>query len=184
MPTQVQFFKGDDTERKFFNSANPIITILETGKDELYAGAYENFKLGEVLYDSGRAPLANAIPRDIFREAFSSIFGSFLSAGSFETYLSVFRQIFGDDVEVTFGVPAPGKLTIDIVAQGLALFDLIGRSIQNDAYVIDTIVDYDGDIVTGQSIKGFETQYELEQMLFEMVPAGIYTEITLTVGSP
>lgn len=183
MPTQAQFFKGDDTELKYFNSGNPIIQNLETGKDEFFDDAYACFALGEILYDSGRAPLANAIPRDIFRESFATIFGSFLEAGSFETYLEVFRNIFGNSVEVTFAVPAPGKLTIDIVASGLALFDLIGRTIQDDTYVIDEIVDYDGNNIVGQSIKGFETQYELEQMLFEMVPVGIYTQITLTVGA-
>lgn len=183
MATQPQFYKGDAEELKFFNSANTIITNLETGKDEFFEGAYSCFKLGEVLYDSGRAPLANAIPREIFREAFATIFGSFLEAGSLETYLSVFRNIFGEDVQVTFTVPAPGKLNIDIVASGLALFDLIGRTIQDDSYVIDEIVDYDGNNIVGQSIKGFETQYELEQMLFEMVPGGIFTQISLTVGA-
>lgn len=183
MATEVQFYKGDPTERKYYGSANPILINLETGKDEFFEGAYSCFKLGEILYDSDRAPLANAIPREIFREAFATIFESFLEAGSFETYLDVFRNIFGEDVQVTFGVPSPGKLTIDIVATGLALFDLVGRTIQDDNYVIDEIVDYDGDNIAGQSIKGFETQYELEQMLFEMVPDGIYTQISLTVGS-
>lgn len=182
MPTP-QFYKGDEKELKIFNSANPVIVNLETGKDEFFDNAYSAYPLGDVLYDSGRAPLANAIPRDIFRESFATIFGSFLEAGSFETYLEVFRNIFGEDVAVTFAVPAPGKLNIDIVATGLAIFDLVGRTIQDDTYVIDEIVDYDGNNVVGQSLKGFETEYELEQMLFEMVPAGIYTQITLTVGS-
>lgn len=182
MPTP-QFYKGDATEQKFFDSANPVLLNLETGKNEFFEGAYQCFMLGQILYDSGRAPLANAIPREIFRESFAAIFGSFLEAGSFETYLDVFRNIFGDDVEVTFTVPAPGKLNIDIVAAGLAIFDLVGRTIQDNSYIIDEIVDYDGNNVVGQSIKGFETQYELEQMLFEMVPAGIYTQISLTIGS-
>lgn len=183
MPTP-QFYKGDEEELKFYRSANPTITNIETDRDEFYEAAYSAFPLGDVLYDSNRAPLANAIPRAIFRESFASVFNSFLEAGSFETYLQVFRSIFGADVEVTFTVPAPGKLNIDIVATGLAIFNLIGRSIQDDNYVIDTIVDYDGNNVIGQSVKGFETEYELKQMLFEMVPSGIYTEITLTVGSP
>lgn len=182
MPTP-QFYKGDEKELKIFNSANSVIVNLETGKDEFFDNAFSTYPLGDVLYDSGRAPLANAIPRDIFRESFATIFGSFLEAGSFETYLEVFRNIFGEDVAVTFAVPAPGKLNIDIVATGLAIFDLVGRTIQDDTYVIDEIVDYDGNNVVGQSLKGFETEYELEQMLFEMVPAGIYTQITLTVGS-
>lgn len=182
MPTP-QFYKGDEKELKMFNSGNPPILNLESGKDEFFDNAYRAYPLGDVLYDSGRAPLANAIPRDIFRESFATIFSSFLQAGSFETYLEVFRNIFSEDVEVTFTVPAPGKLNIDIVATGLAVFDLIGRTIQDDTYVIDEIVDYDGNNLVGQSFKGFETEYELKQMLFEMVPAGIYTQITLTVGS-
>jgi len=184
MATIPQFYKeGDEKELKFFNSANPILVNLEGAKNDFFLGAYSAFPLGEILYDSGRAPLANAIPREIFREVFATVFGSFLEAGSFETYLDVFRNIFGADVEVTFAVPGPGKLNIDIVATGLAIFDLIGRTIQEDAYLIDEIVDYDGNNVVGQSLKGFETEYELEQMLFEMVPAGIFTNITLTVGA-
>lgn len=183
MPTQPQFYKGDEKELKMYNAANLPILNLENGKDDFFDNAYRAYALGDVLYDSGRAPLANAIPREIFRESFATIFSSFLQAGSFETYLEVFRNIFGDDVEVVFGVPAPGKLTIDITATGLAVFDLIGRTIQDDSYLIDEIVDRDGDNLVGQSLKGFETEYELKQMLFEMVPDGIYTQITLTVGS-
>ena len=177
-----QFFKGDSQELKFYGAGNPIIQNLEVGKDEFFDGAYSCFKLGDILYDSGRAPLAKAIPRPIFREAFATIFDSFLEAGSFESYLTVFRNIFGADVDVTFTVPAPGKLQIAIVATGLAISDLIGRVIQGDSYVFDEIIDQDGNNIVGQSVKGFETQYELEKMLFEMVPNGIYTEITLTIG--
>lgn len=178
----MQYFKGDETELKFFRSANPALLALENGKDDFFDGAYSCFKLGEVLYDGGFSPLANAIPRDIFRESFSVVYDAFVEAGSFESYLTVFRNIFGPDVEVTFTVPAPGKLQIDIVAAGLATYDFTVRTIVDDAYVRDTIVDDVGDTLIFRSIKGFETQYELEQMLFEMVPGGIYTEITLTIG--
>lgn len=184
MPTQPQFYKGDEKELKIFNSANGVLANLETGKEELFDNAFRAYPLGDVLYDSGRAPLENAIPREIFRESFATIFSSFLEAGSFESYLEVFRNIFGADVDVTFEVPGPGKLNIDIVAAGLAIFDLIGRSIQDDVYVIDEIVDREGNNLVGQSLKGFETEYELEQMLFEMVPDGIFTQISLTVGGP
>lgn len=179
-----QFFKGDEFEKKFYYSANPAIQALEIGKDDFFDGAYECYKLGEVLYDSNRAPLSNAIARAIFRESFATIFDSFVEAGSFESYLTVFRNIFGDDVDVTFTVPAPGKLQIDIVAAGLATYNFVTRRIAGDNYERDTMIDRDGDTILLRSIKGFETQYELEQMLFEMVPAGIYTEISLTIGGP
>ena len=184
MPTTtVQYFKGDEIELKVFDAINPVITNLEADKDAFFVDAYNCYKLGEVLYDSGAAPLANAIPREIFREAFAAIFNSFLVAGGLESYLTVFRAVFGADVEVTFTMPGPGKLEIDIVATGTQIFGILGREIVDDAYVLSTLIDDEGDRIVGRGFKGFETQYELEQMLFEMVPGGIYTVISLTIGS-
>lgn len=180
----VQYFKGDETELKFDNAGSAVIEPLTSEKVEFFEGAYECFVLGELLWDNNLSPLARAIPRVIFREAFASIFESFRVAGTFESYLTVFRQIFGDDVEVTFTVPAAGKLQIAIVASGIELFDALTRYIENNEYVLDELIDDEGDNIAFQAIKGFETQAELERMLFEMVPDGIWTQISLTVGGP
>lgn len=177
-----QFFKGDATELKYYESGRTISDILSGQKTEFLNEAYGCFVLGELLYDNNYAPLSNAIPREIFRESFATIFEAFLTAGSFESYLIVFRNIFGDDVDVQFTVPAPGKLEIVIVATGLAIYGMTVREIVDDEYEYFTLIDDEGDRIVLQAVKGFESQYELEQMLFEMVPAGIYTEITLTVG--
>lgn len=179
----AQFFKGDAQELKFYNSGNPVLSNLSGQKNDFFNGSYSCFVLGEVLFDNNRSPLANAIPREIFREVFSDLFDSFVLAGSFESYLTVFRNVFGETVDVTFTIPAPGKLEIDIVADGTALYDFIARIIVDNEYQFDTIVDDEDDTIVFQAVKGFESQYELEQMLFEMVPAGIYTEITLTIGA-
>lgn len=178
----MQFFKGDATEKKYYESVKPISDTLSVQKDLFYDEAYACFVLGELLYDNDYAPLARAIPRAIFRKSFATIFNAFLLAGSLESYLIVFRKIFGDDVEVTFTVPDPGKLNIDIVATGIETSLFLARSIVNGSYVFDEILDDEGDNILFQTVKGFESQYELEQMLFEMVPAGIYTLITLEVG--
>lgn len=178
----MQNFKGDAVELKFRAVGEGVGNPLSLQKELFFEDAFNCQELGALLYDNDRAPLANAIPRDIYRESFSTIFDQFLEAGSAESYLYVFRKIFGDDVEVVFGVPAPGKLTIDITAVGIELSNFGARRVVNNVYVIDDIVDYDEDNIVFQTIKGFQSQYELEQMLFEMVPAGIYTEITLTLG--
>lgn len=179
-----QFFKGDATELKYYNSVKPISDILSAQKSEFFDEAYGCFVLGDLLYDNGYAPLANAIPREIFRESFATIFESFLSAGSFESYISVFKNVFGNDVEVTFTVPGPGKLQIDIVATGLQIYGTLLRVINDmsDSYDYYTLVDDEGDRIVLQGVKGFNSQYDLEQMLKEMVPAGIFTDINLTVG--
>lgn len=177
----MQKFKGDATEQKFIDSATEISDALSLQKDTFLDEAFECFILGELLYDNDLCPLANAIDRTIFRESFSTIFDSFLVAGTFESYLTVFRNIFGDDVDVTFTVPGAGMLNIDIVATGLEISDFVARQIESNAYVFYEVITQDFDNIVFQTVKGFQSQYELEQMLFEMVPAGVYTEISLTI---
>ena len=182
----MQKYKNDDIENKFIEAGSPILNQLSMAKDEFLDGAYDSGPLGDVLHEGDLSPLSNAIKLEIFRTCFNTIYTAFTVAGSFESYLTVFRKIFGDDVEVTFTVPGPGKLQIAIVAEHLEESFFVARKIVEDVYVFDNVRWYDsmddGNIIF-QSIKGFKTQYELEQMLFEMVPAGIFTEITLTFGA-
>jgi hypothetical protein len=178
----VQFYKGDAVELKYYNSAQPISDVLSAQKDLFLDDAYGCFVLGELLYDNDLAPLATAIPRDIFRETFETVFDNFIYAGTFESYMEVFRKVFGDDVDVEFTVPGAGQLQIAIEASGLQLSPFVARRIADNAYVYDNMVDDLGNRLVFQSVKGFETQEELEKMLFELVPDGVYTEISLTVG--
>lgn len=180
MPAQL--FKGDELEENFYNAIKPTVDEISAQKDLFYDGAFECFALGDLLFDTARAPLANAIPKDIFRESFSAVFDAFLVAGSLESYLTVFRTVFGNDVEVSFNIPGPGQLEIEIVAATFVTFNFVARRIENNAYVNDQIVTQDTDRIVFQTIKGFESQYDLEQMLYELVPDGIYTVITLTIA--
>ena len=178
----MQNFKnGDATELKYENSAEPILSTLSSDKDDFFEGAYETAPLGDMIFDSNRSPLTNAIKKEIFRAAFKQIFEAFVKVGTFEAYLTVFAKIFGDDAVISFTVPAPGKLTISIEATQIELSDFIYRIVENNEFVYDQIITQDGvDNLVFQSIQGFATQYELERMLFEMVPAGIFTDIDLT----
>lgn len=178
----MQKFKGDALENKFIAAGVPTLDALLLQKDLFFAGAYESGPLGDLIYLNDRAPLSKAIKQDIFRLAFSEIFEAFIEAGSFESYLTVFRKIFGDSVSCLFTVPAPGKLTITLIAAELEFSALIMRTIESNAYIFDNLVDYEGNRIGVQTVKGFESQYELEQMLFELVPGGIFTTISLTFG--
>lgn len=179
----MQVFKGDELELKMIAVGTPILEDLSLQKDLFFEGAYQSYALGDLIYDSGLSPLSNAIAKDIFRTSFNEIFQSFTVAGTFESYLEVFRKIFGPDVIVEFEVPGPGQLNINIAAVGVEQSNFIARRIVNNAYVYEKVIDHEGDGILFQTIKGFQTQYELEQMLFEMVPAGIYTVIDLQLGS-
>lgn len=182
----MQKFKNDAIENKFINAGSPIFDQMSMAKDEFFDGCYDCGPLGDLLHDIKRSPLANAIKLEIFRNFYNTVYEAFRYSGTFESYLTVFAKIFGDTVEVEFTVPGPGKLNIDIVADELELFNFIARHISNNAYLYDNVVyeDDDGiDNIIFQTVKGFHTEYELNQMLREMVPAGIYTEITLTFGA-
>lgn len=178
----MQKFKNDATENNFYAAGSLAIGSQIDLKNQFFADAFTVFPLGAMLWDSARAPLARAIERNIFREAFASIFDAFVSGGSFESYLTVFRTIFGNDVSVQFTVPAAGKLEIEIIAAGVELSDFLSRYIEDNQYFFDEVIDYEDDIIAFQGVKGFKSQYEVEQMLFEMVPAGIFTTISLTIG--
>lgn len=178
-----QFFKPtDETEKKFYQIVKTVFDILALERSTFFSNAYICDKLGEIIWDSKRAPLTNAMKREIFSTSFEGIVDAFISAGTFESYLTVFRKIFGEDVEVTFTVPAPGKLNIDIVASGVEISDFIAREIIEDEYQYFDVVTQDDEEIVFQTVKSFTSQYELEQMLYEMVPGGIYTEITLDLG--
>ncbi len=176
-----QYFKGDETELKFDAAGEPILSALQLQKNNFLAGAYSTGPLGDMIFDEMRSPLANAIRKAVFRIAFNEIFEAFINVGTFEAYITVFQKIFGPTVDVEFTVPGPGQLNIDIVAEGLEISPMVARRIESGNYVFYPVVDDVGDNICFQTVLGFTTQYELEQMLFEMVPAGIYTEISLTV---
>lgn len=177
-----QYFKGDAQELKYDAAGQPILDIISGEMDNFFDGAYQAGPLGDLIFDDLRSPLSNAIRKDIFRIAFKEIFDAFVQVGTFEAYITVFKKIFGDDVVVEFTVPAAGKLNIDIEAASIEVSNFISRYIQDNQYIRDAVIDQDGDFIQFQTIKGFTSEYELNQMLFEMVPAGIYTQITLTLA--
>ncbi len=179
----MQFFKGDETELKFYNSLASVFDAVSSHKTDFFNNAFAASPLADMIFDSGRSPLTNAIVRDIFRLTFKEIFDAFVVAGTFESYLTVFRKIFGSDVVITFTVPGPGQLAIDIDATGTELSPFVARRIEDNAYIFEHVVDHLGNRIVFQTIKGFQSQYELEKMLFELVPGGIFTTISLSLGA-
>jgi hypothetical protein len=178
----MQYFKGDATELKMYNSASNIMTILSSGLSDYFDNAYNGIELGEFLFDEKRIPLTNAIKREIFIDCFKEILEAWAFCGTFESYLTVFRKIFGEDATIEFTIPAVGRLQIDIETSGLVEYNFIAREIVNNAYVFYDIVDDVGDNIVFENFKGIETEAELEKILFQMVPNGIFTEVSLTIA--
>jgi hypothetical protein len=179
----MQVFKGDSTELKVSESESQLHSFIKMGLDELFTNAYVVKALGRVIFDLNAAPLTNAIAREIFAACFPELFASFQVAGSFESYISVFKKIFGEDVDISFTIPAAGKLQIDIVAAEVEESNFVARRIDSETYVFDNVVERDtGDQIIFQTEKGFVGQYELAQMLTQLVPGGVYPVITLNLS--
>lgn len=178
----MQYFKGDDLEKKFYQVTEWSLDLIDSEKDAFLAESYFCYLLGEVLYDEGASTISSAIPRFVFRESFFSIFDSFINGGSFESYMIVFRAIFGDSVEVEFEVPSPGVLLINIAALEAQTEPLIGRRIIDNKYHYENILDHEGDIIMAQTTRGLKTQKDIDILMPELTPAGIYVETTLVVG--
>jgi hypothetical protein len=179
----MNYFKGDELELKMYNAGLPALQAISLGLEEAFLGIYECVPMGELLWDEQRVPLTNAIKREIFIQCFKQVFEAWTFCGTFESYLLVFRKIFGDDASIEFTVPGPGKLQIDIETFGAAINPIVVREISGGSYTIYNLVDEVGDNICAQTTLGIETQYELEKILFSMVPNGIYTEISLTIGA-
>jgi hypothetical protein len=177
-----RFNANDEKETKIIAAGEPAFDATDLALDEFFDDCFEAMPLGDVIWNLKASPLANAIDLPIFRRSFNEIFQTFGFAGTFESYIDIFKKIFGDTTEVTFTVPDPGHLEILIEAPGLELFEWASRIIENNEYVNYTMVDEEGDSFGFQTILGFTTQYELELMLRELVPAGQYVEITLNLG--
>ncbi len=207
----MQKFKGDALETKMIEVAKSIFDDLSAEKTAFFEQCYSSGPLGDILWTDERAPLSQTIKLDVFRDAFQTIFEEYRHAGTFDSYLAIFDQIFGIQAEVEFIIPGPGKLDMNIVVPGFSLDDIIDdaadslitqdgvdhiqvktRNSGEESFAmvrtfiagVETLyelVDSDGDNILFQFVKGFKTQYELEQMLFEFVPAGIFTTVSLTL---
>lgn len=181
MSSALQPFKENDlVEPKVRDAILPFPNLRDSQLDEFFTQAYTCFVLGDVLYLSGH-PMAGVITQDVFRMSFPAIHQLFTRPGTFEFYLDVFRAVWGEDVEIEFMVPAPGKLLINIEALIVTEYVSLFREIVDNVYVFSEWVDEDGDNIIFQGSQGIKTQAEAEALVNEFRPAGIWTETTLSI---
>lgn len=176
-----RFKENDETEAKVIAVAMPTLNALGVERDDFYDGANTAYGLGGVLYDLDRDPMSGALSRDIYIQAFPAIHQLFKRPGTFEFYLTVFRAIWGDAVEIEFGVPSPGVLTINASVLDLDTFDLIAREIVNNVYTYPEVIDQDGDNIAVVDTIGIKTQSQINALMNEIAPEGIFVITTLTI---
>lgn len=180
MTTLQAFKENDPVEAQMKAVLLAALAPLSSDRDAMYADCYNSYPLGDVLYDLERDPLSDVITRDVYRASFPAIHELFTAPGTFEFYLSVFRKIFPEDVDLQFAIPGPGKLTITVNSLTLEEFGLLARQIVDDLYIYSNLVTSNlNELIIGHGAKGIKTQSEMDALTVEISAYGIFTNVVL-----
>lgn len=176
----AQFFKGDAEEQKMYGAGAPAFALTKASLDEFWAEAYDSTPWLLQLYDENRMPFSQRVNRNAFVAFIREALKRFPFTGNFDSYLFVIWAIFGSDANIIFTVTAPGKLSIDVNAISGLEFDFIGKGFDGSGFETFNVTTMDGDQIIFRGIAGIETEYELQLLFSELMPAGIVPNISLT----
>lgn len=173
----TQKYKGDALELKFDEAGKPAMAICGAALDDYYENAYSAQEFLLMLYDQGRMPFGSKIPRDDFVRFIIEAIPGFAVTGTFRMMIFLFKSLFGELTDIIFTVPAPGRLQVDVNASTLLEFNAI--FVEQDGET-GNIIDHTGNELVFSAVSGIDTQYEFNQIMSEIFPAGIYPEVTLS----
>lgn len=175
MSFSVKLFKPND-ERDFkFNSIfDDLETSINADLDTFFGQCYASYLLGDILYENDLDPIAKVLKQDVYRTSFNAIHELFTRPGTFEFFLSVFRAMWGSDVDVAFTILQPAQLKIEIFGSTPTYNEILYREIVDNEYVYDEIVTEDDDSLTAQESTGPQTVDELLLIMTELGVNGIF----------
>ena len=159
--------------------AEPILSLASQSKDQMFSEGGSATPYLLMLYDEGRMPFSDRVPRDSFAAFVREAIDRFPFTGTFESYIFILEKIFGTGSGVLFDIPAPGKLEMLVNAAASLEFDLVAREFIDGAYVISNLVDHDDNLLQARGLSGIDSEYELQTLLAELIPLGIFPDITL-----
>lgn len=178
----MQAFKeNDQKESRVASCFNSVLDLTSFNRTEFFDGAYSSHGLGRVLFNLNASPMASVVDLNNFLEAYPAFHELFTRPGTFEFYIQVIRSVWGEQVGIEFIIPSPGILQINIDALDVVTANFSSRSIENNVYVYDNIVDHVGDSIVFQTSQGIKTQTEAERMMRELHPQGVFVETNLII---
>lgn len=175
----TQSFKGDAFELQMEASGRPAFDVCELALDAYLESGYTASDFLLMLYDEGRMPFSDRVPRDSFLSFIKQAIPNFPVTGTFESYIFILQAIFGEGSGVLFELSDPGKIAILVNAASSVDFEAIAREFSNSQYSIYNLVTDDGDQIIFGGISGIDSEAELTQLLSELIPAGVVADITL-----
>ncbi len=177
----TQNFKSDDIELIYQAAGEPAFEITRVSLHEFFEFCFDADEFLLMLYDAGRMPFSSRVPREAFVNFIRQAIPDFPATGTFEVYIFMIDALFGDSATIQFTVPAAGKLAIEVNAPGSSLeFDWVAKEIEGGVTMLTQLATLDGDLFVLNGISGIETEAQLQILLAELQPAGIYTTLALT----
>lgn len=175
----VQYFKGDDQELKFYESAAPLMDATSADLSRFSEGAYTAADFLLMLYDEGRFPFSDRVPREAFVAFILGCISNSNFIGTYESYIFLVQSIFGAQSLISFDETDPGVLNMTVSTSSSLAFDFVVL----DGSTIYSLVTAEGETLSLFGIAGIENEAELNALLAEFVPAGIYPNIELVLFS-
>ncbi len=173
----AQKFKGDETELKFEAAGTPALELTSGALDSFYSQGFDCNPFLLMLYDEGRMPFSDRIPRESFVDFIKEALINFNSTGTFDAYIFILKKVFGEASTILFEVPGNGKLSILINASTELEFDAIVHEYEAGEFSLTTS---DDDGIVFRGISGIDSEYRLKLLLSELIPTGVFTEFTLS----
>lgn len=183
MSTQIQPFKEtDELEATVTSVFVPSIDAFEADLLAFFENIYTCRPLGEILFANKNNPLVNVVPEEVFVTSYPTIFEFFKRPLGYESWLTLLRKIFGEEVEIEFDVPEPGILVINIGALVIENADALARVIEDGQYGYDEIITQpDSDNLAFQAPQGL-TQQELDALINSLPIFGVSVQATLVAS--
>lgn len=174
-----QYFKGDDIEMRMDAAGKPAFDLTNLALDAFYSDQGNATPFLLMLYDSGRMPFSDRVPRDSFPAFFREALARFPFTGTFESYIFILEAIFGEGSGVLFDVTGPGKLEISVNAASSLDFGWQAFEQIDGEQVISDVTDYLGNFINFAGVSGIDSEYELRMLLAEIIPSGIFADVVL-----
>lgn len=174
-----QYFKGDPLELKMDAAGRRAFDITDGALDSYWTNAYTAADFLLMLYDTGRMPFSDRVPREAFVGFIRMMIPNFSVIGTFEAYLFIIQSIFGASSNVLFDVPGPGQLSMIIATPATLEFDWQGQEVGSSGYQSFGMQTSDGYDLQFRGISGIDSEPKLKQLLSELIPLGVFTSITL-----
>ena len=142
----------------------------------MYGGIIGSRALGQALYDSGALNFSFEVDREYFLENYVAILSAMQNAGTFETYITLIKNLIGQNSTITFETPEKGHLKIKVL-EG----DFIERRLitHTGAWLSANTLDQDDPVGIIATTK--LSEYTLNQatnVIKNLTPAGIFVEVS------